>query len=198
MKNARYYLSRARDIDSENRISEAQNDFLRGLGGPRLLIADVERAFEKQAFGGLIGSELVGDNCHPTPLGFSIMVRSILETLLASGWLGGGEPQGLAKTDWPAYLAGIPPKEQTQFQIRFHFAEAEYGLDSCPRAGGPYTCPYLHARRAAPRRGPATRSQGVAVLVSQGHCREYSGTPRREPDGAGACHSRPRSADNPR
>ena len=91
----------------------------------------------------MIGSELVGDNCHPTPLGFSIMVRSILETLLASGWLGGGEPQGLAKTDWPAYLAGIPPKEQTQFQIRFHFAEAEYGLDSCPRAGGPYTCPYL-------------------------------------------------------
>ena len=33
LKNARYYLSRARDIDSENRISEAQNDFLRGLGG---------------------------------------------------------------------------------------------------------------------------------------------------------------------
>jgi tetratricopeptide (TPR) repeat protein len=70
------------------RAFDAQNDAIRvhaettGVG-----VVDVERLFARHARDGLVGFDLVCDNCHPTPFGNALIARAIAGVMAREGWL---------------------------------------------------------------------------------------------------------------
>lgn len=144
-------LVRAKDTDpSAGRITDAMNAYVRGQNGkPGLLVVDVEQAFRAHSADELIGQELIGDHCHPSPLGYSLMVRAILARLSESGWLGQASEAGLAKAELSAYEAELPAKELREAQANYHFGQSEFCLYACTRSqdapgtGQTAACPYL-------------------------------------------------------
>jgi lysophospholipase L1-like esterase len=52
---------------------------------PGVHVVDVVRRFEEHAHAGLVGFELICDNCHPTPLGNAIIAREIALALRDQG-----------------------------------------------------------------------------------------------------------------
>ncbi|MFH0984221.1 MAG: tetratricopeptide repeat protein [Candidatus Omnitrophota bacterium] len=82
-KKAEAYLSAAKEFDEYRiRVPDAFNEFIRQIADQRgVYLVDVEREFQRQSPHGLIGYELVADNCHPTPLGSFYIVSAILRAL---------------------------------------------------------------------------------------------------------------------
>ena len=80
---ARSLYLRAKDLDPIPwRALTEFNQSMRGLAQlDGVYLADAEQHFEQHADHGLVGFSLVIDNCHPTPLGNAIIVRSILEVM---------------------------------------------------------------------------------------------------------------------
>jgi len=50
-------------------------------------VVDVERLFARHAPDGLVGFDLVCDNCHPTPFGNALIARAIAGVMAREGWL---------------------------------------------------------------------------------------------------------------
>ena len=57
------------------------------VSSPGVFLADVDRAFETEAPGGIPGEAYFLDDCHPTPLGHEIYAEAIHEALLANSLL---------------------------------------------------------------------------------------------------------------
>ncbi|MGH0028890.1 MAG: GDSL-type esterase/lipase family protein [Myxococcota bacterium] len=70
------------------RVLTAFNDHVRELGlAAGVHLADVDAAFRREAADGLVGWELVADNCHPTPYGGAILARELLLAMARAGLL---------------------------------------------------------------------------------------------------------------
>ena len=120
---AREQFGLALDLDPvPRRAFRAFNDALRAQADrDGVYVIDVVERFDAQARQGLVGFELVCDNCHPTPLGNALIAHEIAATMARAGlllrpdtpiepaeaWLararrriGGPEPQARAHLRW--------------------------------------------------------------------------------------------------
>lgn len=104
----------ARDSDPIPwRVLGIFNDHVRRLalqGG--VYLADVDLAFRERADNGLVGWDLIADNCHPTPLGSALLTRQLLQVMAQ---------QGLLLHD----LADLPPLDR-QWEVYREEALREY------------------------------------------------------------------------
>lgn len=89
LEDARYELRRASDLDPYPwRVLCEFNEAARRTGEREGVIpVDVARAFEVAAPDGLVGFELVCDNCHPSPLGGAVAALAIARALRERGVL---------------------------------------------------------------------------------------------------------------
>lgn len=87
-ERARDALLRASDLDPYPwRVLSEFNAAVRSTAErPGVALADVVRAFEEDSAGGLVGFELVSDNCHPTPLGNAVAALVIARAMADRGW----------------------------------------------------------------------------------------------------------------
>lgn len=88
--DARESFVRARDLDPVPLRATSQiNSIIRSAasGAPVVTLIDLEKVFEEHSKNGLVGFELIGDNCHSTPLGDSIIAEAIIRTMTEIGLL---------------------------------------------------------------------------------------------------------------
>ena len=87
-ERAKPLLLKARDRDPYPwRILSDFNEMIRATSDVSgVVLADIEAAFERHAPGGLVGFDLIADNCHPTPKGSSILARELLEVMAREGF----------------------------------------------------------------------------------------------------------------
>ena len=88
----------ARDLDPmPYRATSQINSIVRrvalGSGAPGVHLIDLERMYEERAPNGMVGFELIADNCHGTPLGESISAQALLQAMSDIGVL---PPRGAA------------------------------------------------------------------------------------------------------
>jgi tetratricopeptide (TPR) repeat protein len=81
---AKRLLMQAKDLDPVSwRVLGEFNDFVRAAAcGRDVYLIDIEKEFEDHSKGGLIGYELISDNCHATPLGDSLIAKAIINTII--------------------------------------------------------------------------------------------------------------------
>ena len=87
---ARPRFERARDRDLvPRRASHAINESIRAAAAraPDVELVDAAQLFESEAPHGLVGFDLVCDNCHPTPRGHALIGHAIAAALARRGWL---------------------------------------------------------------------------------------------------------------
>lgn len=86
---ARDELALALELDPVPRRAYREfNEAVRAQASrPGVRVVDVALRFEQAAPQGLVGFGLVGDNCHPTPLGNALIAREIARTLAEAGLL---------------------------------------------------------------------------------------------------------------
>ena len=80
IREAKALLTRAKDLDPVPcRAHSRMNAVIRSYRGePGVSVVDLEEAFAQRSRDGLIGSDLIADNCHPTPLGHAIIARALV------------------------------------------------------------------------------------------------------------------------
>ena len=88
--DARESFVKARDLDPVPfRATSEINSLIRraasGLAGVHLV--DLEGVYEEHATNGLVGFDLVADNCHGTPRGESVAAQAIIQEMLEIGFL---------------------------------------------------------------------------------------------------------------
>jgi hypothetical protein len=104
--DARPLFERARDLDLvPRRATHAQNDLVRAAAqGPQVELVDAAALLASEAPHGLVGFELICDNCHPTPRGHALIGIAIAEAMARRGWLlAPGAPIGSVE-EWLARL----------------------------------------------------------------------------------------------
>jgi lysophospholipase L1-like esterase len=84
---ARERFAKARDLDPiPRRAFGSFNDAVRGhAGSAGVRVIDVAALFEEIAAQGLVGFDLVCDNCHPTPKGNAAIAREIAAAMAEDG-----------------------------------------------------------------------------------------------------------------
>ncbi len=84
---ARAELLRAVDLDPYPwRVLSEFNAAIRAFAAEEgVLLVDVERAFVEHSTDGLVGFDLVSDNCHPTPLGSAVAAGAIARRMAEDG-----------------------------------------------------------------------------------------------------------------
>jgi lysophospholipase L1-like esterase len=87
--DARPLFERARDRDLvPRRASTALNDLIRSAAqGEGVELVDAAHVIAAAAPHGLVGFELICDNCHPTPRGHALIAHAIAAALARRGWL---------------------------------------------------------------------------------------------------------------
>jgi lysophospholipase L1-like esterase len=87
--DARPLFERARDRDLvPRRASSALNDVIRAAAqGPSVELVDAAQLIAAAAPHGLVGFDLICDNCHPTPRGHALIAREIAAALARRSWL---------------------------------------------------------------------------------------------------------------
>ena len=125
---ARQYLVRAKDLDPHSlRVLEEFNDHVRAKAAEKgVTVVDVERIFQERSPKGLVGFNLTVDNCHPTPEGYALMVRGILDGLRRAGLLGEGAAIPPNACELKGYLAalaaqGLDPDRLVRDYMDKHF-----------------------------------------------------------------------------
>jgi tetratricopeptide (TPR) repeat protein len=131
VERAHRYLVRAKDdSDGISRIPEAANEFIRSMADRNgVLLADVEQAFRDTSSQGIVGSTLIGDNCHPTPLGFTIMARTIVERVARSGLLGPGASAAIQGITWERYKEELRSDDLSKALTQYYLGTAQYILN---------------------------------------------------------------------
>lgn len=84
---AKVQLIRARDLDpSPVRATSAANAAIREAARERrVLLADLDAAFERASPGGIVGENLILDYAHPTPLGHVLAAQVVWDVLSRAG-----------------------------------------------------------------------------------------------------------------
>jgi lysophospholipase L1-like esterase len=125
-------FQRARDLDPvPRRAFGSFNQELRDRGKrPGVLLADVAHRFGEYAQEGLVGFELVCDNCHPTPLGNALIAREIAATLAAAGVLVPASADLGEVEDWleraERRIGG--PEQRRRVRVRWLLSNAIYAM----------------------------------------------------------------------
>jgi lysophospholipase L1-like esterase len=129
---ARKRFEMARDLDPiPRRAFGSFNDAVRAhAGSTGVRVIDVAARFEELAEDGLVGFELVCDNCHPTPRGNAAIAREIAAALAEDGrFLPRGTPVAPLDTwlGWnEASLGGAA--ERRSRQVRWLLSNAIYAM----------------------------------------------------------------------
>jgi tetratricopeptide (TPR) repeat protein len=124
--DARELFVKAKDLDPEPyRASSGINSLVRraasGLGG--VYLVDLERAYEEHAKNGLVGADLVADNCHGTPLGESVAAQAIIQKTVEIGFLPPSQKplEGCCPVDvFLADVGYLEPKSPLRFRALLH------------------------------------------------------------------------------
>jgi lysophospholipase L1-like esterase len=103
---ARELFARALEQDLvPRRARAAQNQLVRAAATPPgVTLVDAVELFAADAPQGLVGWELFGDNCHPTPRGHALIGRAIAAALQAQGLLVPPDAELGPVEDWLARL----------------------------------------------------------------------------------------------
>jgi len=124
---------RAKDLDPYPwRALTLLNDMTRSFSGAAgAAVADVEEAFLKAAPGGLVGFDLVADNCHPTPLGSAVAAAAIAGRIRELNWLPGLSAARAPKELLEDYLGGLnPPGREAELWLEWRLQNALYCMKS--------------------------------------------------------------------
>jgi tetratricopeptide (TPR) repeat protein len=100
---AKQHFQRARDLDSLRfRADSRINDINRSVGSsaPGAELVDAEEIFAKQSPNGMIGSDLVYEHVHMTPLGNYLLARAMF--LKIAGKMPVGAGQAVSEADVPS------------------------------------------------------------------------------------------------
>ena len=124
---------RARDLDPYPwRASSALNDITRSFSDtPEVLFEDIEQDFIQAASNGLVGFDLIADNCHPTPRGSALVAARVARRIRESRRLG-----DLAEAHPPEellaeYLADLGKRGQADsLQLEWNLQNAIYCMKS--------------------------------------------------------------------
>jgi len=130
--SARALFAQARDRDLvPRRAFDSQNERVRRAAQqPGVVLVDVARLFEAQSANGLVGFDLVCDNCHPTPRGNALIGRAIASAmaqhslLLAPGAPIGTQAEWLERLD--ARLGS--PEDRLRIRARWLLSNAIYAM----------------------------------------------------------------------
>jgi len=76
-------LKAAKDLDPfpTRAVTEFNEIVFEFSQEPGVYLVDLENHFRKKAKHGIVGYDLIGDNCHPTPLGHSLIANKIVESI---------------------------------------------------------------------------------------------------------------------
>jgi tetratricopeptide (TPR) repeat protein len=104
--DARALYQQALDRDLvPRRASSATNERVRAAATQDgVVLVDVAALFAKQARDGLVGFELICDNCHPTPFGHALIGRAIATAMQQRGLLVPPDAQIGSQRDWMARM----------------------------------------------------------------------------------------------
>jgi hypothetical protein len=129
---ARPFFERARDRDLvPRRAFTSQNEHVRAAAAREgAALVDVAALFAEHAPDGLVGFELVCDNCHPTPLGHALIARAIAATMQARGLLVPPEAKIGSVMDWLARMneRNGNPEERQRLRARWLLSNAVYAM----------------------------------------------------------------------
>jgi tetratricopeptide (TPR) repeat protein len=149
---ARALYRRALELDPYPlRALDAMNDAVRAHAAtPGVAVVDVERLFARHAPDGLVGFELVCDNCHPTPFGNALIARAIAGVMAREGWL--LDPES-ALGDAGRWLARAErriggPQARARARVRWLLSNALYAMKT-PFHNFAAARDYLERARAA-------------------------------------------------
>ena len=129
---ARERFARARDLDPiPRRAFGSFNDAVRAKAGSAgVRVIDVAARFEEVADAGLVGFDLVCDNCHPTPKGHAIIAREIAAAMAEQGlFLARGTPVAPLPTwqSWNEARLGDAGQRRDQ-RLRWALSNAIYAM----------------------------------------------------------------------
>jgi hypothetical protein len=81
---ARELFLTAKDTDvAPWRVLSQLNNTVREFDSQKgVTLVDLEDAFEQYATDGLVGFDLIADNCHPTPLGNALVAKALFQSIL--------------------------------------------------------------------------------------------------------------------
>ena len=122
---------RAKDLDPYPlRVLSRFNMRLRSLAGHQGVgVVDVERAFERRAEDGLVGSRLIADNVHPTPLGGALMARAIVREMAREGhFVAEDADLGAAEVWLPAFLNAMDETERDHLLLKRLLKNGTYSM----------------------------------------------------------------------
>ncbi len=164
---AQRHFRAARDLDGLRfRCDTRLNDLIRhaasGREGDRVLLADVEKTFEKESPNGLPGAELFYEHVHLTFEGNYLLARTVaaqLETLMPKTVKGGAT----ASQDWPSIQGCARRLAWTDYYRRAGLSEILGRVGSAPFTGQMNHEETTRDLRAmVDRLGPAGASTGLA------------------------------------
>lgn len=129
---ARDLFLEARDRDPfPYRVLSATNDSIRALGGrPAPQVVDIERHFESLTGDGLVGFDLMADNCHPNPVGHSVIAMALVEEIRRAGWLKLTEdPVSNAEVFFRRFVGSLGGREQRdRIEVDWRLGTAGYSM----------------------------------------------------------------------
>ncbi|HMD97593.1 MAG TPA: tetratricopeptide repeat protein [Terriglobia bacterium] len=93
--DARESFVKARDLDPVPwRAIPETNSIIRRVASatPDVHLVDLDRVYEEHSEHGLVGNDLIFDNCHTTPLGDSLTAKALVQTMVEIGFLPARQP----------------------------------------------------------------------------------------------------------
>lgn len=127
------FFVRARDLDPfPQRVLSVMTENIREVARDEgAILADIAAAFENESEGRLVGMDLIGDNVHPTTLGYALVTREIVRVLAAQEIFFRSGTQvrvNDSAQEWKqAFLAEFPSDGQKRwFQFKIADAYSKY------------------------------------------------------------------------
>ena len=129
---ARILYSNAKDLDPIpwrvlTDFNQAIREYAKMDG---VYLVDIEKRFQQQSVNGLVGFSLIADNCHPTPLGNTIITRDILALIRQEQFLVGKEFDQLSVDESLEHFlsASTSPDDRGSLEMRYLLENAKYSM----------------------------------------------------------------------
>ncbi len=141
-------LQQAREWDPLPwRVLSNMNAEVRAIAAqPGVHLVDVDQRFEAFS-GGLVGRDLVSDNCHPAPLGSALIVSELLRIMAEAGlFVEEMPPTAEAQALLDLYLGQFDAPTEKRLQVQYLLANALYAMKP-PFFNDPTAREFLDAAR---------------------------------------------------